>query len=87
MEFKEVSGLVLKVLAFFFIIAGGAMVFGARQFVDRFGLDRNIKCDYENEMDEEEIKQYKTDKAVLNFKMLGMLAVLPGIVLILIAFK
>lgn len=79
--------LLLKILAFVFIVPGVLMVFGARGIVSRFKLDRDIKCDFEHEMSEDELIQYKCNKAVVNLKMLGMLIALPGFILFLIAFR
>ncbi|HHV98232.1 MAG TPA: hypothetical protein GXX36_01440 [Clostridiaceae bacterium] len=63
------------------------MVFASRWLVSKYRLDNNIKCDFENVFSEEELKEYKFNKAVVNLKMLGMLIALPGIALILIAFR
>lgn len=79
--------LILKILAFVFLVSGVAMVFGARWAVDKFNLDKNMTVTFENEMNEEEILQYKTNKAVMNFKMYGLLVALPGLILVVIAFK
>lgn len=77
----------LKVLAFIFIIAGAVIVFGARKIVSVFELDKNEKCDHADQMTEEELSLYKSNRAVVNVKMLGMLLTLPGIILILILYR
>ena len=77
----------LKIISIIFLIAGFLVVYSARFIVRRFGLDRNAKCDFANEMSEEELQEYKFNKTVVNVKMLGMLIALPGIVLLLIAFR
>jgi len=77
----------LKVIAVVFFVAGAIVVFGSRYIVERFQLYKNSKCEFEDQMNEEEIKQYKTRRAELNIKMFGMLIVLPGIILMLIKFK
>ena len=79
--------LVLKIVGFLFLIVGFGMVFSAKNLVRKFNLDRNTKCDFEHEMTEEELKQYKFDKATVNLKMSGMLVSIPGLVFILIAFR
>lgn len=79
--------MLLKVLAAVFLLSGFMTVFLARTLVTRFGLDRNAKCDFENEMGEDELKQYKFNKTVVNMKMLGMLIALPGVVLIVVVFR
>lgn len=79
--------LFLKALGFFFIVAGALTVFGARWIVKRYSVDKNAKCNFEDEMDEEEVIKYKFDKALVNIKMIGMLMALPGIIIILIIYK
>ncbi|MCX8131144.1 MAG: hypothetical protein N3I35_13725 [Clostridia bacterium] len=79
--------LLLKIFGLLFIIPGCLLVLMARQVVSRFNLDRNAKVDFENEMTEKELEQYKANKAAVNIKMLGMLVALPGFIMILIAFK
>lgn len=79
--------LILKILGFLFLIAGFGTVFSAKSLVRKYNLDNNTKCDFEHEMNEEELKQYKFDKASVNLKMAGMLVSIPGLVLVLIAFK
>lgn len=76
-----------RVLAILFILAGSVMVFGARVFVDRFQLQLKSTIDFEHQMDQEEMEQYKMTKAVVNFKMLGLLAALPGFIFIILGFR
>jgi len=78
--------LILKILAFVFIISGVFTVFGARWLVARYDLGRNTKCDFEHEMSEDEVIKYRQNKAVVNLKMLGMLIALPGFIMILLIF-
>lgn len=79
--------LILKILGFLFLIPGVAMVFGAKELVTKFNLKEKMKIDFEHDMSDQELEQYKFSKATVNFKMLGMLIALPGFILILIAFK
>jgi len=79
--------MLLKVLAFVLILAGVFVVFGARWLVEKYNLDRDVKCDFEGEISEDELKQYKRNKAVVNLKMLGMLLALPGFILVILLFK
>lgn len=79
--------LFLQIIGFAFLVPGVILVFASRLLVERYNLDRNIKCDFENEISEQELKEYKYNKAVVNLKMMGMLIALPGIALTLIAFR
>ncbi|MCX7842186.1 MAG: hypothetical protein N2489_03830 [Clostridia bacterium] len=78
---------VLKILGFISIAAGAVMVFGARSFVKKFRLDQSVKCDFENEFTEEELERYKFDKALVNYKMVGLLVALPGLVAVIYIYK
>ncbi|MFZ5985835.1 MAG: hypothetical protein ACOYWZ_01755 [Bacillota bacterium] len=75
------------VLPLLFLVPGFAAVFMAQAIVDRFKLNEKVQCDFEHELSEEEILQYKNNKALLNVKMAGMLTALPGIILIIIIFR
>ncbi len=79
--------MILKVLAFVFLIPGLLTAFSARWIVDKYNLADKMKCEHEDEMNEDEIRQYKSNKAMINIKMLGMLIALPGLALVVIAFK
>lgn len=79
--------LILKILAFLFLIPGVIMVFAAKLAVKKFNLAEKTKINSAYEMDEEESKQYKYLKAIVNFKMLGLLVALPGFILIIIGFR
>ncbi len=78
--------MIQKVAGIMFFAFGTAVVFSARWIVSRFNLDKRMTCDYENELNENEIKTYKYSRAVINVKMAGMLFALPGLVLILVSF-
>jgi NADH:ubiquinone oxidoreductase subunit 3 (subunit A) len=77
----------LGILSIVIMAVGFAMVYASRFIVKKYGLDKKQKCEHESEMTAEEVEQYKFNKAVLNFKMLGMLVSIPGVVLFIINFK
>lgn len=77
----------LKVLAFLIIAVGAILVFGAKTIVEKRELDKKIMVDFENEMTEEEVTNYKKQRAVVNVKMIGMIVALPGLVMVLLLFK
>lgn len=84
---KEKERMLLKILSFVFLLPGVFLIFAARFLVSRYKLDEKVKCDFAHEMDEDGLKEYKMNKAVLNVKMFGMLVALPGFILILLVFK
>lgn len=77
----------LKIIAGIILLIGFGTVLGAKNLVKRFNLDQKSSVNFENEMNEEEIEQYKQNKAIVNVKLVGMLIALPGIVLTLIVFR
>ncbi len=77
----------LKIIAGIILLIGFGTVLGAKNLVKRFNLDQKLSVNFENEMNEEEIEQYKQNKAIVNVKLIGMLIALPGIVLTLIVFR
>jgi len=79
--------LALKIIAGAILFAGFGTVLSAKNLVKRFNYDQKVTVDFENEMNEDEIAQYKQNKAIVNVKLVGMLIALPGIILTLIVFK
>lgn len=76
-----------KILPFIFLIPGFLTVFLAKIIVAKYNLDKNQEAKFEHEMNEEELSQYKLNKAIVNIKMLGMLIAIPGLVLLIILYK
>lgn len=79
--------LIYKIFAFVFLIPGVLLSVLAKTIVKKFKMDEKAKCDFENEMNEVEMKEYKFNKAVVNLKMIGVLLVIPGLLLIIFAFR
>lgn len=79
--------LALKIIAGVFLLSGFLIVLGAKKLVERLGLDSRVKISDDYEMDEEDARDYRLVKATVNVKMIGMLIVLPGLILTLIAFR
>jgi len=77
----------LKIIAGLFIITGFLTVVGSKTIVQKFELDKKIKVEFDGEMTEEEINQYKQLKAAFNVKMAGMLIITPGALMLLLLFK
>ncbi len=79
--------LALKILAGFFLLAGFATVIEAKNIMKKFSLDKKVKLENEHEMDADEAEDYRKLKATVSIKLYGMLIVLPGLILTLIAFR
>ena len=78
---------IYRLFGFAFLLAGFGIVFGAKSLVKKYGLDKKVNCNFEGELSEEEVQNYKLAKASVNLKMMGLLVSVPGLVLILLAFK
>lgn len=78
--------MILKILAFIFLVSGVLLVYSAGFMVKKLNLDKNVKVDFENGMDADELNKFKYTKAVVNFKLFGMLVMLPGLVLLITSF-
>jgi hypothetical protein len=79
--------LIYRVFGFAFLLVGFGMVFGAKSLVKKYDLDKKVNCNFEGELSEDEVQNYKLTKASVNVKMLGLLVSVPGLVFILLAFK
>lgn len=72
----------ISILALIIMGIGFATVFLSRIIVNKFDLAKNQKCEYAEEMSQEEIEEYKINKAIFNIKITGLIISIPGIVLL-----
>jgi len=81
--------IILKILGGIIAIAGLVVVYGAPKIVDDKKLGEKKVVDPERValLDEEQIKKFKRDTAVLDLKIKGILIALPGFIILLIMFK
>jgi hypothetical protein len=81
--------IILKIIGAVIAIAGLIVVYGAGRIVKAKKLDEKKKVDPERIalLDEEQVKKFKHDQAILDVKIAGVLIALPGFVLLLILFK
>ena len=79
--------LLFKFVGFLLIALGSAMSYGAGYFVKKFQLDQNSACDFEEELSDIELIEYKFNKALINLKTFGMLVLLPGVFFVYYGFK
>ena len=69
-----------------FMIPGFAIVYLAKLIVKKYKLNEKTVCNFENELNEEELIEYKCNKAIVKVKIFGLIVALPGLILILITF-
>ena len=86
---NETLEIILKIVGAVFAVAGLIVVYGAGKIVKAKKLDEKKKVDPERValLDEEQVKKFKLDQAILDVKIAGVLIALPGFVLLLIFFR
>ena len=77
----------LEILGLFFMVPGFAIVYLAKKIVNKYSLNEKVVCNFEDELADEELAEYKFNKAVLNVKIMGLCTSLPGLILILDGFN
>lgn len=68
------------------MIPGFAIVYLSKLIVKKYRLNESAVCDFENELNEEELIEYKCNKATVKVKIFGLIVALPGVILILSTF-
>ena len=76
----------LQIISIILIIIGGIFVFGSSLIVKKFNIAEKMICNFDKELSEEELIEYKNNKALVNVKMLGLLIALPGIIIMLLFY-
>lgn len=77
----------LKIIAITLIIIGALTNYGAKLIVRRMNLVEKINAKEAEEFTGEEYERYRFTKAIARVKVVGMLIMLPGVFLILYAFR
>ena len=62
------------------------MVYASKAIVRKYDLAKKQTCEHADEMSEEEVEQYKFNKAMINFKMMGLAVTIPGLILFVLFF-
>lgn len=77
----------LEILSLVIMAAGFAMVFASRAIVKKYDLAKKQKCQHADEMSVEEVEEYQYNKAVVSFKMMGLVVSIPGLILFILLFR
>jgi hypothetical protein len=77
----------LRILAFVLLVIGAFIVYGAKIIIKATGFDKKVKIpeNFTFSSDEER-ERYREQKALAVVKVYGLIFVVPGIVLVFIAF-
>lgn len=77
----------IDIVALVILAVGFALVLSSKVIANKFNLVEKQECKYASELSEEELSNYKLNKASFNVKITGLLITIPGFVLFLISNK
>jgi multisubunit Na+/H+ antiporter MnhG subunit len=77
----------IKILAFILVILGAIVSYGAGFIVDRLKLSQRVKVADAEMFDAEGLEKYKRMKAMSIVKLMGLVVLLPGVILVFIAYR
>jgi len=77
----------LEILSLVLMAVGFATVLAAKTVVKKYDLAKKQTCEHADQMSEQEVEEYKFNKAMLNIKMMGLAVTVPGLILFVIFFK
>ena len=75
------------IVSFIMIIAGAFTVFFAGWIVTKFDLKKSIQTEFEQQLEEDELEEFKYNKAIVKVKIIGMLIATPGFVILFLILK
>lgn len=74
----------IEILSLVIMAIGFISVYMAKTIVRKFDLAQKQNCEHESEMTEQEVEEYKFNKAVFNIKIIGFIVSTLGIALLII---
>jgi hypothetical protein len=77
----------IDIVALVIMAIGFAVVISSRAIVKKFNLVENQVCKYADQMSEEELENYKLNKAMYHIKIMGLVITIPGLFLLLVSSK
>ncbi|MCX7774377.1 MAG: hypothetical protein N2376_14860 [Clostridia bacterium] len=77
----------LKIAAVALVIIGAIINYGAGLIVKKMNLAQKMEVKEAGVFTPEELEKYKMTKAIARVKMVGLVALLPGVLLVFIAFR
>lgn len=77
----------IDIVALIIMAIGFAVVIASKAIVKKFNLAEKQECKYADQMSEEELENYKSNKAMYNIKITGLVITIPGLVLLLLSTK
>ncbi|MHB1453272.1 MAG: hypothetical protein ACYCYM_04870 [Saccharofermentanales bacterium] len=85
----QIAEIILQVLGILILAVGIFVVYAAPKIVEKRRLDEKKVVDSERtaDLDEEGLKKFRREAAILDLKIKGVLIALPGALMILILYK
>ncbi len=77
----------LDYVALVVLLIGFVVVFAAKPIAKKLGLAQKQKCQYADQMTEEEVESYKLSRAVVSVKMIGLVITIPGLIMFILSYK
>ena len=79
--------LLLRIIGLVLFFVGGALFYTANIVAKKIGLPAKTDVKHAEDYSEEELEKARFDRAVIRVKLWSLAVLLPGIVLVLIAFR
>jgi hypothetical protein len=70
---------ILRVIGLILVVLGLILSYTSKIIVKKYDLAQNQTVKFADEMSEQEIEEYKRNKAIAKVKMVGILLIMPGI--------
>lgn len=77
----------LELLGIVLMIPGLITVYLAKMIANKYRLSEKVVCNFEEELNEKELTEFKNNRAILIVKVIGMMMLLPGLIWIIIALS
>lgn len=77
----------LKILGFVLLAIGAIISYGSKAIAERTSLIHRINVDEAWDFPPEELESYRRQKASVRIKLIGMMVLLPGVIMLIIAYR
>ena len=77
----------IEIVALVIMAIGFVVVIASKAIVKKFNLAEKQECKYADQLSEEDLENYKSNKAMFNVKITGLVITIPGLVLLLVSSK
>lgn len=78
---------ILKIIGYVLVVIGAVINYGSSLVVNRFGVKNRVSVKEAEELSGEDLENYKMTKAKVRVKIIGVLVMLPGVIMLFIAYR